>query len=404
MPSSADRRPEANPLALHYTRFRVAERLLLTGHSHQAWPDCGFAAQQQAWLDAAELVDDKWERAFAVAGRVRAGIAALLEEAPERIALGQNTFELVARFLSALPLAARPRLVTTDGEFHTIRRLLDRLAEERIEVVKIAAEPVDDLAERVARAIDDRTAAALVSTVQFQTARIVPNLEAVGRACARHGAELLLDAYHHLGVVPWVRSAALARAWVTGGGYKYLQLGEGVGFLRVPPDCSVRPVLTGWFAEFAALAACSQTGQVAYGKDADRFAGATYDPTSQYRAAAVLDFFVAQGLTPARLRAISQHQIGLLSDGFDALDAAPALADRDRSAPREALGGFLVIRSPLAGALCAALRRRGVLADHRGEALRLGPAPYLADAQLTAAIGHLGECLREAAARHGRFA
>jgi kynureninase len=404
MTGSADRRPEANLLALHYTRFRVAERLLLTGHSHQAWPDCGFAAQQQAWLDAAELVDDKWERAFAVAGRVRAGIGALLEEAPERIALGQNTFELVARFLSALPLAARPRLVTTDGEFHTIRRLLDRLAEERVEVVKIAAEPVDDLTERVARAIDDRTAAALVSTVQFQTARIVPNLEAVGRACARHGAELLLDAYHHLGVVPWARSAALAGAWVTGGGYKYLQLGEGAGFLRVPPHCTLRPVLTGWFAEFATLAASSQTGQVAYGKDADRFAGATYDPTSQYRAAAVLDFFVAQGLTPARLRAISQHQIGLLCDGFDALDAAPALADRDRSAPREALGGFLVIRSPLAGALGAALRQRGVLADHRGAALRLGPAPYLADAQLTAAIGHLGECLREAAARHGRFA
>ena len=35
-------------LARHYTRFRVAERVLLTGHSHQAWPDVGFAAQQQA--------------------------------------------------------------------------------------------------------------------------------------------------------------------------------------------------------------------------------------------------------------------------------------------------------------------------------------------------------------------
>ena len=41
-------------IASHYSRFRVSERLLLTGHSHQAWPDFGFAAQQQAWLDAAE--------------------------------------------------------------------------------------------------------------------------------------------------------------------------------------------------------------------------------------------------------------------------------------------------------------------------------------------------------------
>ena len=51
-------RASPNPLAADYSRFRVGERLLLTGHSHQAWPDCGFEAQQQAWLDAAERVDD----------------------------------------------------------------------------------------------------------------------------------------------------------------------------------------------------------------------------------------------------------------------------------------------------------------------------------------------------------
>ena len=58
-----------NPLAAHYSRFGVAERLLLTGHSHQAWPDVGFEAQQRAWLDAAELVDDKWPRAREQAAR-----------------------------------------------------------------------------------------------------------------------------------------------------------------------------------------------------------------------------------------------------------------------------------------------------------------------------------------------
>src|SRR3954447_3280547 len=39
-----------NPLAAHYRRFGVADRLLLTGHSHQAWPDVGFEAQAEAWL------------------------------------------------------------------------------------------------------------------------------------------------------------------------------------------------------------------------------------------------------------------------------------------------------------------------------------------------------------------
>ena len=53
-----------NKLAAHYSKFKVQERMLFTGHSHQAWPDCGFDAQQEAWIDAAYLVDDKWGKAF----------------------------------------------------------------------------------------------------------------------------------------------------------------------------------------------------------------------------------------------------------------------------------------------------------------------------------------------------
>src|SRR5436309_3897114 len=98
-------------LAAHYSRFRVADRLLVTGHSHQAWPDVGFEAQQRAWLDAAELVDSKWERAAEQAARVRTGFARLLGDSPENIALGQNTHELVTRWLSALPLRNRRRIV-----------------------------------------------------------------------------------------------------------------------------------------------------------------------------------------------------------------------------------------------------------------------------------------------------
>src|SRR5438034_7647336 len=149
-------------LARHYRRFRVSERLLLTGHSHQAWPDVAFDAQQRAWLDAAELVDDKWERALGQAARVRAGFRQLLNDRDGDIALGQNTHELVTRLVSALPLRARPRLVTSDGEFHTIRRQLDRLGEEGLEVVKVPARPADTLAERLAAAVDDRTACVLV--------------------------------------------------------------------------------------------------------------------------------------------------------------------------------------------------------------------------------------------------
>jgi kynureninase len=385
-------RRSPNALAAHYSRFDVAHRLLLTGHSHQAWPDVARDAQLAAWDDAALDVDEKWAKAFAQADAVRAGFARLLGCPPGEVALGSNTHELVVRFLSALPLTERPRLVTTDGEFHTLRRQLDRLAESRtLEVVKLAAEPVDSLAERLAASVDSRTAAVLVSSVLFESGRIVPGLAQVADACERAGAELLVDAYHHLNVVPFdIASMGLARAFVTGGGYKYCQLGEGNCFLRVPPSFERLPVITGWYSEFAKLSGRPK-GAVPFGEGAARWAGATYDPVSHYRAARVFRFFEELGLTPAFLRDVSQHQVGRLMERFDALALDPSIVTRDRSAPRESFAGFLALRSPKAGELSRRLRERDVWTDFRGDVLRLGPAPYLADAQLDAAIEALGE-------------
>jgi len=142
-PALEQLRRSPNALSPHYARFDVANRLLLTGHSHQAWPDVARDAQLAAWDDAALLADEKWERAFEVADRVRAGFAHLLGAPPAEVALGTSTHELVVRFLSALPLRERPRLVTTDGEFHTLRRQLDRLHEAGIaQVVKLAQQDV----------------------------------------------------------------------------------------------------------------------------------------------------------------------------------------------------------------------------------------------------------------------
>jgi kynureninase len=379
-----------NPLAQYYSRFRVAERLLLTGHSHQAWPDVGFEAQQRAWLDAAEFVDDKWPRAAEQAAAVRAGFARLLGDRAENIALGQNTHELVTRWLSALPLLQRPRIVTTDGEFHSLRRQVDRLAEEGVAVVNVSVRPFETLAERVIASLDSRTVCAMVSTVLFETAEIVPGLNVLAAECRRQGLPLLLDAYHQLNVVPFdLHRMGLDDVFVTGGGYKYCQLGEGNCFLRVPPESQLRPVLTGWFAEFDALEDASK-GQVLYGNGAAAFGGATYDVTSHYRAAAVFAFHKEQGLTPDRLRAISQHQVGLLKTEFEKLDLSPSLA-RVEPMPDERRGGFLAIRAAAAKDIAQRLRERGVHVDARGDILRVGPAPYLRDDQLRDAISALRE-------------
>jgi kynureninase len=381
-----------NAIAPYYQRFRVADRLLLTGHSHQAWPDCAFAGQALAWMDAAEKVDRKWESAFERADFVRKGFARLLDDSPQNIALGQSTHEMVVRFLSALPLVTRPRLVTTDGEFHSLRRQLDRLSEEGIAVERVPSSPASSVAERLMAATDDHTAAVLVSSVFFHTGQIVSNLCGVYDKCQRIGAELLVDAYHSLNVVPFsLRREKLAGAFVVGGGYKYCQLGEGNCFLRFPEGTGLRPVVTGWYSEFSEISEVMDNRRVAYGKGPDRFAGSTYDPTSHYRAAEVFAFFRDNELDVELLREVSRHQIRLLADGFDALDLAPVLIARNHAVPLDSIAGFLVLHSPHAEKICKLLYERGVHTDFRGNALRLGPAPYLSDSQLSEAMDILRE-------------
>lgn len=377
-------------LAAHYRRFRVSERLLLTGHSHQAWPDVACEGMVEAFNDAAELVDTKWERAFAKADRVRRGYRELIGDPEAEIALGASTHELVLRFLSALDLRGRPRLLTTDGEFHTLRRQLGRLAEEGLEIVRVPARPVDTLAERLDDELSRTTAAVLVSAVLFEDARIVPHLDWLAFRCQELDAELLVDAYHALGVIPF---RAPRNAWVVGGGYKYLQLGEGNCFLRVPEHAwGWRPVITGWYAEFATLGEdAGRPARIPYGRGAAAFAGSTYDPTSHYRAARVLDFFAEHGLTPEVLRESYQSQLAVLAGAFDRV-REPSIT-RDRETPLERFGGFLSLRTPRAGELQAALYERGVFTDHRGEFLRFGPAPYLSNEQLERAIAELAAVL-----------
>ena len=388
-----------NALAPHYRRFAVADRLLLTGHSHQAWPDVAREGLVAAFDDAAEAVDDKWERAFAQADRVRDGLRVWFDEPRAEIALAESTHELLVRLLSGLDLGgARPRLVASDGEFHSLRRQLDRFAEAGIEVVRVPAEPVDSLAARMAKAVDDRTAAALVSTVLFGSARIVPDLERARRGVPaprrRDRARRLPLARRHGAAGP--RPGRGRRL----GGRRRLQVpavrrGQRLHAPARRTPTAMRPVVTGWFAEFGELTVGDRPDRVDYADGAQRFAGATYDPSSNYRAARVARFFADEGLTPAVLHASYRHQRAVLTAAFDALDLPDDVVTRDRHTPARSFAGFLALRSPSAGRLRELLRSRGVMTDSRGEILRLGPAPYLSDAQIQAAVAALGEAARE---------
>lgn len=376
---------DPHALRPHYADFldprESPRRILLTGHSHQAWPAVAKAGLIEAYELAAREVDEKWEAVFSAQSELRAHLCARLGGAPPQWAFAPNTHELVVRWLSALPLDRRPKIVTTDGEFHAAFRQLKRLAElSMIEVEFVPSEPAATLCERLAASVDERTAGVLFSCVLFGTSTVVPHIDAVLRRADAVGASVMIDGYHAFDAVPFTVPEG---AFFVAGGYKYAQWGEGVCFLKVPEGCAMRPVYTGWFAGFSSLADRRTQGEVAYDADgAWRFAGSTFDPSSSLRARAVARFFDEHGLTVERLRARSLAQTQQIIDRARALRGV-SIATPEDPALR---GGFVALRAERAGALVEALRAEGIHTDSRGEMLRLGPAPYVTDEEISLAM------------------
>lgn len=365
-----------------FSRFLAAapERLHLAAHSHHLWPDVVFEAQLRYVEDTARLADHKWELVFGdVVPRLQARIAAILSlPEPTSLAFAPNTHEFVRRLLSCLPADRPARVLTTDSEFHSVRRQVTRLEEDGlVQVTRVAQEPTADFPARFAAA-----AAAgghdlvFFSQVFFNSGYAVPDLAALVAAVPDRETLVAIDGYHGFMALPTDLSAIAGRAFYIAGGYKYAMAGEGACFLHVPPGYGPRPRDTGWYAAFGALAG-AQDGRVPYGIDGSRFLGSTFDPSGLYRLLAVLDLLDAHGIG---VPAIHDHVLALQQGFAGALDRAgvPDLARGRLLVPLDTpvRGHFLTYRTEAAGAIDDRLCAAGIVVDHRDDRLRFGFGLY----------------------------
>ncbi len=372
----------------HFSRFLAAApgRLHFAAHSHHPWPDVTFDAHQQAWLDAARLADHKWDHVFAAVWPQAQRLVAAELSLPDasRLVFAPNTHELVLRLLSCLD--GRPRVVTSDAEFHSVERQTRRLEEDgALEVVRVPSEPFATFPARLLEAVRAApTQLLFVSQVFFNSGAELTGLEALVREVPQETL-VVLDGYHGFAAVPTRLGALADRVFFLAGGYKYAMAGEGACFLHVPPFAdALRPRNTGWFAAFGALAE-KTAGRVPYASGAMRFMGATFDPSGLYRLVAALRWRQEAGLTTAVTRA---HARGLQRRFVEGLPAAGRVAASQLVVPLsdEARGQFLTFRTPEARALSAALDLAGVVTDARDDRLRFGFGPYQDEADVDALL------------------
>jgi len=352
-------------------------RLHFAAHSHHLWPDASFDGQVDAWNDAARLADRKWDKVMGeVWPEAQANVAAELGTGqPDSIVFAPNTHQLLVSLFAAASSSWPIRVLTSDGEFHSARRQFARWEEAKAATVeRVPAEPFASFSDRfLERARSGEHDFILVSQVMFGSGRMfdrVDELAPLGRA---DGPWVVIDGYHaFMALDRRFGEAAAATAFYLGGGYKYAMSGEGCAFMHAPPGFGERPPITGWFAEFEDLTL--PPGSVGYAKDANRFLGATFDPSALYRFNAVRRMLAENGLTTAliseHVAALQEYLLGEI--GGTALGAAELLNPLDGRAHAR----FLAFRSPDAQRWYAELKTQNGITDVRGDVLRIGFGIY----------------------------
>jgi kynureninase len=363
------------------TFARAGAPLHVAAHSHHPWPDVSHDAQISAWEDAARLLDHKWEHAFATT--IPAAQAHVARELalpdPATVAFGPNTHSFVQRILSCLPRNRPLRVLTTGSEFMSFARQMTRLEEDgAVQVTRVATEPFDSFEDRfLAQAQRPGWDLVFFSQVFFDSGRVVRDPAHLAGAVADRDTFVVIDGYHGFMAVPTDLSAVAHRAFYVAGGYKYAMAGEGACFLHAPPGYGPRPRDTGWYAGFSTLE--TGGGGVGYARDGSRFLGATFDVTALYRFNAVQDWLRAEGLTVAGMLAHVRH----IEDVFLSEVRSPDISRATLVVPDAARRGrFLAFRTARAGEIVAHLAARNIIADHRGDRLRIGFGIYHTEADV----------------------
>ncbi len=372
-----------------YSRFLAAnpDKLHFACHSHYFWPDVTRDAQLQYWDDSARFVDDKWSFFFQdCVPALQSAIAATLNiPSPEQIVFAPNTHELLYRIYSCFDPAKRIKVLTTDSEFHSFSRQISRLEESgQVDVTRISSQPYATFNQRFIEAIESQHYDwVFFSHVFFNSGVAVDNIEQIVDAVPSDETLVVVDGYHGFMALPTNLERISQRAFYLAGGYKYAQGGEGGCFAVVPVNCLLRPVYTGWYAEFGELSQAKE-GHVNYSKNGMRFAGATMDFSALYRMRAVFELFDKEQLDVASIdQYVKQCQRQFLSiiDGL-----CHPLLNRDNLLSNDLSkhGHFLTFALPSeddAASLHQFLAEHGVLTDFRANRLRFGFALYHDPAQ-----------------------
>src|SRR5687767_13990002 len=245
----------------------------------------------------------------------------------------------------------KPKVVTSDGEFDSIDFILRVYREQgRIELKIVPWQELDPAGADLV----------VLSTVMFRTGEFVKHVPRLIHDARAAGALVLLDVYHHAGVLP-LDLGALQTDFAIGGSYKYTRGGPGACWLYVRPGLAetLRTPDTGWFAKKDAFH-YARPEPPEFGPGGDAWLESTPPVLATVQALAGLDITLELGVD--RMREHSLEQKKFLAD---LVPLCEGVGDDH--------GAFVTLRHRNAVQLSEQLGKAGVKTDARGEYLRICP-------------------------------
>jgi kynureninase len=340
----------------------------------------------RAWGSSFEGQPTWWELKGAVGDR----IAPLMGAPARSVLVHENASIANSLLMHALDFSdtRRDKVVVSDQDFpsdvYSVTRNLP--PHMRVEMVR-SADGITIDTDALLDAIDERTRLVSLSHVLFRSAYIMP-AKAIVEKAHRVGAQVLLNGYHSIGIIP-VDVTALGVDYYIGGTLKWMCGGPGGVFLYVRPDLlpALEPRVTGWFAHQRPFAFDVEHFELR--EDSYRLANGTPAIAALYAIQPGVEMMARVGIDAIREKSLRQTAL--------IIDLADAAGYPVRS-PRQAdvRAGTVTVAPPHAYEVSRALQAAGFIIDYReGAGIRIAPHFYNSDAEVRATMDAIGAILRD---------
>ncbi|ROS59318.1 kynureninase [Frigoribacterium sp. PhB160] len=343
--------------------------------------------------------DERWMSLPTEVGDRIGAIA--LGAAPGQVVVGDSTTVLLYKAIRAA-LDARPgrtEIVIDDDQFPTDRFVVEGIARERGAVVRwVEVDPTLGVTpELLAPVLGPDTAVVLVNHVSYRSA-FVADLPAIASLVHEHGALLVADLCHSVGVVP-TELDAWGVDLAVGCTYKYLNGGPGApafvyasAALLADEARVLAPPIQGWMgaADVFAMAAGYEPA-----RGVRRFVSGTPPVVGLQAMQDMLD-----ALEEAGLDAVRAKSLALTGYALDLVDAWLVPLGVEVATPREPerRGSHVMITHPAFREVVTTLWADGVVPDFRNpDGLRIGLSPLSTTfAEVRVGLAAVREALRAA--------